>query len=137
MVSRGRRITSISTDGWKSSWPNISAAGPSPGKRSTVRRPSCVECGAKTVGVLNRGSKMVPGRNKMRAGERLVLVAQAAILLFFCGSALGADSAAVSNEARSWRRHHEHEILQEFSDLLAIPNLANDAPNIQRNATVI
>ena len=32
---------------------------------------------------------------------------------------------------------HEREILHEFSDLLAIPNLANDAPNIQRNAALI
>ena len=33
-----------------------------------------------------------------------------------------------------WRAQHEREILQEFSDLLAIPNLASDTPNIQRNA---
>jgi len=32
---------------------------------------------------------------------------------------------------------HEREILQEFTDLLAIPNLASDSPNIQRNADAI
>ncbi|HET9888579.1 MAG TPA: M20/M25/M40 family metallo-hydrolase, partial [bacterium] len=32
---------------------------------------------------------------------------------------------------------HEREILREFSDLLAIPNLAGDMPGIARNAEVI
>ena len=68
--------------------------------------------------------------------RRLVLAARLT-LLFLCGSALGAGSAAVANEAGTWRAQHEREILQEFSDLLAIPNLANDTPNIQRNAAMI
>ena len=33
--------------------------------------------------------------------------------------------------------NHEREILAEFAELLSIPNLANDAPNIQRNADAI
>jgi len=45
--------------------------------------------------------------------------------------------AAISQKATTWRKQHEHEILQEFSDLLAIPNLASDKPNIERNATAI
>ncbi|MEO5718584.1 MAG: M20/M25/M40 family metallo-hydrolase [Chthoniobacterales bacterium] len=53
------------------------------------------------------------------------------------GSALAADSAAVAQQARTWRQQHEVGILREFSDLLAIPNLASDAPNIQRNAVAI
>ena len=73
----------------------------------------------------------------MCANARLVLAACAALLLFLCGSTLGAESAAVANEAGTWRAQHEREILQEFSDLLAIPNLANDTPNIQRNAAMI
>jgi acetylornithine deacetylase/succinyl-diaminopimelate desuccinylase-like protein len=32
---------------------------------------------------------------------------------------------------------HEKEILQEFCDLLAIPDVASDTPNIQRNARMI
>ena len=67
----------------------------------------------------------------------MVLAARLALLLFLCGSALGAESAAVANEAGTWRAQHEREILQEFSDLLAIPNLASDTPNIQRNAAMI
>ena len=59
------------------------------------------------------------------------------ISLFICGSLCGADSPAVAHQAREWRQQHETEILREFSDLLAIPNLASDAPNIQRNALAL
>jgi hypothetical protein len=48
-----------------------------------------------------------------------------------------AESAAVVQQATAWRSQHEREILQEFSDLLAIPNLASDTPNIERNAAAI
>lgn len=50
---------------------------------------------------------------------------------------LAADPASVAKQARKWRSEHERAILQEFSDLLAIPNLASDRPNIQRNAAAI
>src|SRR5256714_275036 len=64
---------------------------------------------------------------------RLLLLAA---LLIFTGSAL-ADPAAVAKQTRSWRTNHEREILAEFADLLSIPNLATDTPNIQRNAETI
>src|SRR5258705_3158003 len=35
------------------------------------------------------------------------------------------------------RRAHEHEILREFMELLAIPNVASDRKNIRRNAAAI
>jgi acetylornithine deacetylase/succinyl-diaminopimelate desuccinylase-like protein len=54
-----------------------------------------------------------------------------------CATVLAVDRTTVANDARAWRTQHEREILQEFSDLLAIPNLASDAPNIQRNAASI
>jgi len=38
---------------------------------------------------------------------------------------------------RDYRRAHEHEILEEFMKLLAIPNVASDRENIRRNASVI
>ena len=60
----------------------------------------------------------------------------ATALLLICQSAF-ADPAAVAKQTRAWRANHEREILAEFADLLAIPNLANDAPNIQRNAEAI
>jgi acetylornithine deacetylase/succinyl-diaminopimelate desuccinylase-like protein len=42
-----------------------------------------------------------------------------------------------SRIARDYRVRHEREIVSEFMDLLAIPNLASDAPNIEKNATTI
>jgi len=45
-----------------------------------------------------------------------------------------ADAAALRSAARSYRAANEPAILREFTDLLAIPNLAGDAINIRRNA---
>src|SRR5215813_1141444 len=42
-----------------------------------------------------------------------------------------------ASAARSYRQAHEHEIIEEFVDLLSIPNVASDAPNIRRNAQLI
>jgi acetylornithine deacetylase/succinyl-diaminopimelate desuccinylase-like protein len=39
--------------------------------------------------------------------------------------------------ARRWRQDHERAILGEFSELLAIPNIAADRPGIRRNAEFI
>jgi acetylornithine deacetylase/succinyl-diaminopimelate desuccinylase-like protein len=62
----------------------------------------------------------------------LVLIA---ILLAGPIFAAGGDRGATATKA--WRGQHEHEILNEFSNLLAIPNLANDRANIQKNASLI
>jgi acetylornithine deacetylase/succinyl-diaminopimelate desuccinylase-like protein len=57
---------------------------------------------------------------------------------FFLSTTLtAADAAAIAQQTNAWRAQHEREILAEFCDLLAIPNLASDAPNIQRNAASI
>jgi acetylornithine deacetylase/succinyl-diaminopimelate desuccinylase-like protein len=39
--------------------------------------------------------------------------------------------------AHQWRAAHEQAILAEFMDLLAIPNLASDQPDIRRNAAAV
>jgi acetylornithine deacetylase/succinyl-diaminopimelate desuccinylase-like protein len=60
------------------------------------------------------------------------------LLLFLSGTTiLTAHASSLSRETRLWRLNHESEILAEFVDLLSIPNLASDAPNIQRNAEAI
>ena len=46
-------------------------------------------------------------------------------------------SATMREKVRAWRASHAAEILQEFAELLAIPNLASDAPSIRRNAGYI
>jgi acetylornithine deacetylase/succinyl-diaminopimelate desuccinylase-like protein len=62
-----------------------------------------------------------------------------ALLLFLWlgNAALRAGPADVAKQTHTWRANHEKEILAEFADLLSIPNLASDAPNIQRNAETI
>jgi len=54
-------------------------------------------------------------------------------LLVFLTAAAHADNAA-STAARTWREAHEQAILAEFVDLLSIPNIASDTPNIRLNA---
>ena len=39
--------------------------------------------------------------------------------------------------AEQWRAAHEQQILQEFTALLSIPNVASDTTNIQRNADML
>ena len=48
------------------------------------------------------------------------------------GSALAPNSTAA--KVREYRKSHEHAILSELREWLAIPNVANDTANIQRNA---
>jgi acetylornithine deacetylase/succinyl-diaminopimelate desuccinylase-like protein len=50
--------------------------------------------------------------------------------------AAGAATAA-ENPIREWRVAHEQELVEEFTALLAIPNLAHDRENIWRNAELI
>ena len=40
-------------------------------------------------------------------------------------------------DVRAWRAAHEVEIVRELADLLAIPNVASDSANIERNAEAI
>src|SRR5580704_3673627 len=64
------------------------------------------------------------------------------VTLFACLAALCAgQSGSVTNPAalaaRQWRQLHERAIIDEFISLLAIPNIASDRANIQRNAEAI
>lgn len=60
------------------------------------------------------------------------------LLLLCIGAAIcHSEALAITKQARAWRTAHEREILAEFSDFVAIPNLATDAPNIARNAEAV
>ncbi|MEP7072488.1 MAG: M20/M25/M40 family metallo-hydrolase, partial [Verrucomicrobiota bacterium] len=62
----------------------------------------------------------------------------AGIILFLVSGIIQAtEPAGVAETTRIWRTQHEQQILTEFSDLLAIPDLASDTANIQKNATMI
>jgi acetylornithine deacetylase/succinyl-diaminopimelate desuccinylase-like protein len=64
----------------------------------------------------------------------LVLVALPAVAV---AAAPVDDPARTASEARAWRQAHEGAIVREFADLLAIPNLASDKPNIEKNARAV
>ncbi len=51
--------------------------------------------------------------------------------------ALLAQTNPASQAARQWRQQHERAIVDEFFNLLAIPNVSSDRSNIQRNADAI
>jgi acetylornithine deacetylase/succinyl-diaminopimelate desuccinylase-like protein len=64
----------------------------------------------------------------------------AAILLplWFCLSTPApAQTNPASIAADQWRQKHERQIMDEFATLLAIPDVATDRANIQRNAETI
>lgn len=50
------------------------------------------------------------------------------------GRAQDISGTAARQAARVYREQHEGDILTEFAELLAIPNLASDSVNIRRNA---
>jgi hypothetical protein len=58
-----------------------------------------------------------------------------------CFVAVASFAVAQTNPAalaaRKWRQEHERAIVDEFMALLAIPNIASDRANIQRNAEFI
>ncbi len=45
-----------------------------------------------------------------------------------------ATAQSVRDQVRAWREAREPQIVREFADLLAIPNVASDTANIRRNA---
>ena len=67
-----------------------------------------------------------------RSGTMVFLLA-----IFLVPQIVATETAATAGATKSWRMQHEREILTEFSDLLAIPNLASDRPNIRENANFI
>src|SRR5262245_58975771 len=69
-----------------------------------------------------------------RAARTLILLASASVGF---ARTIPAYPAVIAEAARSWDLQHKREVLEEFADLLAIPNLASDKPNIQRNASAI
>ena len=60
-----------------------------------------------------------------------------AILVLALLRAAEAQQNPAAAAARSWREAHERAILTEFTDLLAMPNLARDESGIRRNAAAV
>ena len=53
------------------------------------------------------------------------------------GFTANAQNISAKDAAHAWRTAHEQQILQEFTDLLRIPNVASDQANIRRNADAL
>jgi acetylornithine deacetylase/succinyl-diaminopimelate desuccinylase-like protein len=66
----------------------------------------------------------------MRQALGLLLLLQTVAVTFL-------NAQTPTQAADQWRAAHEQEILQEFTALLAIPNVASDKTNIQRNAETL
>jgi acetylornithine deacetylase/succinyl-diaminopimelate desuccinylase-like protein len=62
---------------------------------------------------------------------------RAALLSIAFAALAQAQPNPAAAAAHQWRAAHEQAILAEFMDLLAIPNLASDQPNIRRNAAAV
>jgi acetylornithine deacetylase/succinyl-diaminopimelate desuccinylase-like protein len=56
---------------------------------------------------------------------------------FVALSVLSAQTNPASRVARAWRQTHERPIVDEYLQLLSIPNIASDQANIRRNADLI
>ncbi|HSC05436.1 MAG TPA: M20/M25/M40 family metallo-hydrolase [Steroidobacteraceae bacterium] len=58
-------------------------------------------------------------------------------IIFLAGllqSAGDAQANPAADAARAWRQDHEQQILDEYLELLRIPNVSQDLPNVRRNA---
>src|SRR6516164_11477572 len=74
------------------------------------------------------------GDSTMNVGRKVWL---AVLVLCISARLFAADPVSIARQARAWRVEHDKEILKEFCDLLAIPDVASDTHNIQRNARMI
>lgn len=47
------------------------------------------------------------------------------------------EAAPLPDQVRAWRVAHQREVIDEYRELLAIPNMTVDRANIRRNADFI
>jgi len=72
-----------------------------------------------------------------RQTRKLGLFCQTVLAAFLLTLPIHAQTNPAASAAHAYRATHEREILREFLDLLALPNLAKDEPNIRRNAAAV
>ncbi len=71
-----------------------------------------------------------------RCWQLIVLCTVAAVAGIVAAQA-PATPAGIATAVRAYRIAHEQAIIKELIDLLAIPNIASDEPNIRRNADLL
>ena len=67
----------------------------------------------------------------MRRTGRLIALRNTAVLAIIFSFALISEAQTPKEAADQWRAAHEQQILQEFTALLSIPNVASDTANIR------
>ena len=55
----------------------------------------------------------------------------------WCTSALAATSPSLHDQVSSWTQAHQKQILTEFTDFLALPDVATKVPDIEANARLL
>src|SRR5690242_206024 len=85
---------------------------------------------------------MFAGKFKANSPTQMVCLSYLRKSAFICGYfclliALPPVRARAQSAVRDYRRAHERQILEEFTRLLALPNIASDRDNIRRNAEFI
>lgn len=63
--------------------------------------------------------------------------AAAGALVLAIATASGAQAASPKAAVRAWRQAHEKEILSDFTALLAMPNVATNVADVEKNAAYI
>src|SRR2546430_701919 len=111
-----------------------------------------VRCRFFTAGGGGRGDRWVAllrkngGAHEKQQSERflhlcylsqLQTVKKLLLLSLIALPALAISPVEVSRGARDYRLKHEREIVAELMELLAIPNLASDTTNIEKNANAL
>ncbi|HWP44306.1 MAG TPA: M20/M25/M40 family metallo-hydrolase [Blastocatellia bacterium] len=69
--------------------------------------------------------------------KRIALAACAVIFLLLNDSLSSIRPESLMHAVRAYRHAHETEIIEEFIELLSIPNVASDDANIRRNAALL
>src|SRR3954470_6161761 len=81
------------------------------------------------------------GRRNLAVGPRpachTVPMPPRILSIILLATSAWAQTNPAATAARQWRQQHERAIVDEFVSLLAIPNIASDRANIQRNAETI
>ena len=64
----------------------------------------------------------------------MIRFALAILMVLFPLLSMAGDGERAAAAAKSWRQAHEREILSDFSALLALPNVADNLDDMERNA---
>lgn len=60
-----------------------------------------------------------------------------AVIGVFCAASVLAQGQDAVRATRQWRQSHERELVQTYMDMLRMPNVARDLPNVRRSAAAL